>query len=474
MTADPDLVRRRLADLAQTVRAERELLSYPNRPWVAPRVGSDGHEALDVLVVGGAQSGLVIAHGLARDGVGRVAVLDRAPAGYEGVWKNFARMAELRTPKILNGMDFGQPSLSVQRWFATRYGDEAWEKLGRIPRLDWAAYLAWYRETLSIPVENDTEVTDIRDGGDGLVAVETRVGGEMRLRHASVVVIATGFDGAGAWTVPAIITENLPPDRYDHSNGPIDFSRLKGARIGIIGHAASAFDNAVAALKAGAASVDLLFRRPVLPTVNPHRHIETAGLMSHYPLLSDLTRWRIARHFRAADQPPTAWGYEAAHALSGFKMHPASPVISLGILDGAIRLETPNAVFRFDHLIAATGARINMEARPEYRTLAPLVARWGDRFSPPAGEEHEINAAHPYLGPTYAFQPRERGADWVERVFAFNALGFVSQGPHSTSISGHRHAVPRVLRGITTKLFLDQEAGLVDRLQAYDEHDLIP
>lgn len=122
MTADPDLVRRRLADLAQTVRAERELLSYPNRPWVAPRVGSDGHEALDVLVVGGAQSGLVIAHGLARDGVGRVAVLDRAPAGYEGVWKNFARMAELRTPKILNGMDFGQPSLSVQRWFATRYG----------------------------------------------------------------------------------------------------------------------------------------------------------------------------------------------------------------------------------------------------------------------------------------------------------------------------------------------------------------
>ena len=64
----------------------------------------------------------------------------------------------------------------------------------------------------------------------------------------------------------------------------------------------------------------------------------------------------------------------------------------------------------------------------------------------------------------------------MSRVFAFNACGFVSMGPHSTSISGHRHALPRLVRGVTRRLFLDQEASLLSGLKAYDEValDLVP
>jgi cation diffusion facilitator CzcD-associated flavoprotein CzcO len=85
------------------------------------------------------------------------------------------------------------------------------------------------------------------------------------------VVIATGHDGGGVWAVPDMVSDGLLPQVYTHSNVPIDFARLTGRRVGILGHGGSAFDAGLAAPQAGAASVDLCFRCPRLPVVNPHR-----------------------------------------------------------------------------------------------------------------------------------------------------------------------------------------------------------
>jgi hypothetical protein len=59
------------------------------------------------------------------------------------------------------------------------------------------------------------------------------------------------------------------------------------------------------------------------------------------------------------------------------------------------------------------------------------------------------------------------------RVHAFNPASFVSSGPHSTSITGQKHALPRLLRALTRRLLLEQEDGVLDALRAYDEHDFI-
>ena len=171
------------------------------------------------------------------------------------------------------------------------------------------AYLRWYRATLQLPVENDTDVLDIRPGpcasdGGALLAIDTLQRGEAHTRLARLVVLATGAAGGGAWRVPAHLAAALPAAVCHHSCDAIDFAALRGQRVAILGHGASAFDNAVMALEAGARSVDLCFRRSRLPRVNPHRHIETAGLMTHYARLPDAVRWQIARHFRQADQPP--------------------------------------------------------------------------------------------------------------------------------------------------------------------------
>ena len=448
--------------LAAQARAELALLAYPDRAWVRPRSG-----CLDVLIIGGGQSGLATAHGLRREGVTNIAILDAAPAGKEGVWDNFARMPELRTPKLQNGIEFGQPSLSVQLWYEARHGAGSWDRITRIPRQDWMDYLRWYRATLDLPVENETLVTDIRPHSTGIIAVETSNG----TRLARSVVWATGFEAGGAYRVPPVVTSALPPERFDHACKPIDLARLKGQRVGILGHGASAFDAAVAALDHGAASVDLCFRRPKLPTVNPHRHLETAGMMMHWPALSDAVRWNIARHMRIVDQPPGVASFHEAVSRPGFRMHAASPWNDVSFDDGDIRVVTPHCEFRFDHVICATGYALDLAARPELQHLVPAIALWRDRYVP--DEPSAELAAFPYLDAGYEFLPRDPADDWVSRIHAFNFTSYVSMGPHSTSISGLKHALPRMVRALVRRLLAEQDDGVLAALRSYDEIDLV-
>ncbi len=458
--------------LAAKARDDLAALSYPAVNWVTPGTMPDGTPIHAVIVVGAGQSGIAIAAALRREGVADVLVLDGAPAGREGVWDTFARMEELRTPKALNGLEFGCPSLSVQAWYTAHHGAAAWAALERIPRKDWAGYLAWYRATLDIAVEPDTFVTDIHDAPAGALAVVARTPAGPRIRHARTVVIATGYDGAGGWAVPAFIRDALPPGRYDHTNGPVDFARLRGARVAVLGHGASAFDNANAALDAGAARVDLCFRRSRLPRVNPYRHIESAGMMTHYPALDPAIRWRIARHIRLVDQPPPRRTLDRALADPRFHLHPASPWRSVALAGDVIVVETPRGTFGCDHLLCATGASVDLPCRPELSSIAPRVALWRDRHVPAPDDLDDRLAAYPFLAGDFSFEPRAADSAWVTRVFCFNGASGVSHGLHATSISGHRHAMPRLVRGVTRKLFAGEAGHVLARLAAYADVDL--
>ncbi len=108
------------------------------------------------MVVGGGQSGLAIASGLLRAQVSNILVVDRAPSGQEGPWLSYARMHTLRSPKDYTGPDLDLPSLGYQAWHEARYGAVDWQSLQQIARPDWAAYLDWVRETVGIPVRNQT------------------------------------------------------------------------------------------------------------------------------------------------------------------------------------------------------------------------------------------------------------------------------------------------------------------------------
>jgi len=107
--------------------------------------------------------------------------------------------------------------------------------------------------------------------------------------------------------------------------------------------------------------------------------------------------------------------------------------------------------------------------------LGPLVQRWKHVFAPPAQEGSDTLGEYPYLGGGFEYQPLDPQRDgWVRRVKAFNFSSVVSMGPHTTSTSGQKYSIPRLVSGITRALMAEQADALLPALHAYDEAELVP
>ncbi|MFC0204056.1 FAD/NAD(P)-binding protein [Novosphingobium soli] len=449
---------------------ELELIGFYRPAWVRPRT-VDGMEVLDVAVIGGGQCGLSAALGLRREGVTNVQVFDENAAGSEGPWETYARMVTLRTPKHLNPIDFGVPSLTFRAWWEAQHGAAGWDALDKIARGDWMAYLRWYRRVLDLPVEN----------GAKLLRIEPRPElGLHRLHFAGratvwtrKVVLATGIQGGGEWFTPAMVRDNLPRRLWAHTSEPIDFSALHGKRIGVLGGGASAFDNANFALSQGVAAAEVFMRRRALPRVNPIRFMERVGFTARYPALDDATKYAAMEAFLGHNQPPTNDTFERAAAWPGFALHLGAPWLDVAEHDGRVRVTTPQGLHDFDFVVVSTGLVSDPGLRPELCDLAHLVARWGDRVTP-EGPRNPLIDAHPYLGPAFEFLPRT-GMDGapLHGLFAFNYSALVSLGLSASALSGLHNALPRLARGVADQLFLDDKDALVADFLAYDEHEFL-
>lgn len=464
----------RLQVLSERARGELALMAYPSRGWVqAP--DTPLKPVYDVLIVGAGQSGLATGLALKRDGVTNVVLIDQSPAGWEGPWETYARMQTLRTPKFSVGLEGGIPALSARAWFEARYGAEAWLKIERVPRSDWMDYLRWFRTVIDLPIRNETTVGALEPVGDKLIAVPLTSAKGKETVFARQVVLATGFEGCGAWRIPPHIEQAVPASVCSHSNVPIDMATLVGKRIGILGHGASAFDTAGAALRAGAKSVDICYRRKDIPQVNPHRQLEYAGLLKHFAELPPALRWEIAVFFDRRDQPPTQLAYDTATAFSNCRVHPSSQweEVSYDAATATVHVRTPQQAFEFDYIICATGIGMDLSARPELANVARKVQTWSEVYTPPPELEHPVLGQYPYLGEHYELRPKNPDSDaWISRIYTYNFSGYVSMGSHSTSVSAHKHSIPRMVRGITSQLLKEQLGSIMPSFYSYTETEL--
>ncbi|WES88418.1 NAD(P)-binding domain-containing protein [Dickeya fangzhongdai] len=464
-----------LPALEARLKEELQWLELPARSWVPPRQTEDGQPVLDVAILGAGMCGLAAAAALRLAGVDNVRCFDRAPAGREGPWKTYARMETLRSPKQLTGPALGLASLTFRAWYQAQFGADAWAELDKIPRTQWMDYLVWYRRALDLPVQNDTEITRILPGTDGLLALETRhlTTGEVRRRYARRVVVASGRDGLGGPYVPAI-ADTLDRRYWAHTSDDIDFDALRGKRVAVIGAGASAMDNAAEALERGAGEAHLFFRRQDIPRINKFTGIASQGVVQGFLGLSDDWKWKFLHTTLAAQTPPPRDSTLRVSRHANAFFHAGSPVEALTTTDGAVRLTTPKGDWSVDFVIFATGFQVDLPQRSELAHFIPAIKQWRDVFTPAAGLENAELAAAPYLGPAFEFQAKTpEQSPLLARIHCFNYPSTLTHGKLSGDIPAVSDGARRLTQGIIRSLFVEDREQHYADLLAFETPELL-
>ncbi|MDB4991709.1 MAG: FAD-dependent oxidoreductase, partial [Myxococcaceae bacterium] len=286
------------------------------------------------------------------------------------------------------------------------------------------------------------------------------------------VVLATGIEGSGAWHVPKLIRDALPPALYAHTRWPIDFEALRGKRIAVLGAGASAFDNAALALETGAREVRMFFRRAALVQVNAYRWAEFVGFLRHIADLPDADKWRFIAQILHMGQLPPADTYKRALAQPGFVLQPSSRWSALALCDDTIFIDTDSGRYEADFVIVGTGFVTDLTVRPELTQIERFIARWADRYQPPADERHEDMSRHPYLGSSFEFTERTPGeAPYLQYLYNYTFGGLLSLGFGGASISGMKYSIPRLVSGITRSFFVEDRAAYYQSLCEFDQQE---
>src|SRR3979411_3280012 len=201
----------------------------------------------------------------------------------------------------------------------------------------------------------------------------------------------------GDWTIPEPL-RHLPSSLCVHTAQPIDFARLRGKQVAVIGAGASAFDNAAMALEAGAAEVHLFCRRADIQVIQPYRWLTFRGFLRHFCDLDDAWRWRFMRAILESREGFPQAPSVRCHRHANFHRHDGAPIKAARETGLGVELQTPRGVFPADFVICGTGVDMNFAGRPELQNCAANIAVWADRYQPPTDERRPGPDRLPYLG----------------------------------------------------------------------------
>lgn len=462
-----------LAAQERRVARDLALLGLPPANWTAAVAGPDRAPALDVLVVGAGMYGVAAAGALRLKGLHNIQVVDAAPAGLEGPWVTYARMETLRSPKHLPGIPLGIPSLTFRAWYEARHGEAGWDRLYKIPNADWQDYILWVRRMLDLPVRNGVAVQRLVPAA-GLIRAELATPEGAQVVHARRVVLATGRIGTGGPAIPDGIARDLWPDLAAHTMEAIDFGRLRGKRVAVLGAGASAWDNAATALERGAAAVDMYARRPCLPQVNKGRGSANPGFFEGWAGLPPAEKWRLLVYLHDLQSPPPHETVLRTARHDGFRIHVSTPVAA-AVRDGSqVRLTLPEGrTATADFLILGTGFVVDAARIPELGALSAQVASWADRHDPPVALRRPELARAPWLGAGFELEARDPAAcPGLSRIHLFSHAAFASLGAIASDIPGASAGAERLAHRIAGHFFREDIATVRDRLEAFAEPEL--
>lgn len=466
-TARPPIDRVSLAGHARTVRIDLDKLQLPSKPWLPATVTPEGERLFDVIVIGAGMYGLAAAASLVLSGIDNLLVLEKEDKGREGPWVTYARMPTLRSPKELPGISLGIPSLSFRAWYEAAYGEDTFDRLYKVWNQDWQDYLTWFQDVLSLPVRHGRAVARIRPR-PSWVDIHLADGSIIQARR---VVVATGRNGTGGANIPSFVDRSLFPRHAAHTFQDIDFSRLSGRDVAVVGAGASAWDNAATALEAGARTVVMYGRRPYLPQINKGRatHI---GFLEGWSALADSKRWDLARYFDTVQSPPPHETIHRTMRHSNFTLKLGAAVRLVGHDGDAVAIRFADRTDRTDFVIVGTGFGVDLAREPLFDEIMPRLALWQDRYSPPPGYECAPLALYPYLGPGFECEAKMEGDGRIDLVHIFNSSAFVSHGHMASDVPGLTASAQRLSRAILRHFFTESFQSVRDEMLAWNEHEL--
>ncbi|EPX85226.1 NAD(P)-binding domain-containing protein [Salipiger mucosus] len=452
-----------LAALEAELDHQRSLLNLPPKAWMPETRGPGGAPVLDVAILGAGLCGLVANAALAMEGISNVRLFDRAPEGIEGPWVTYARMRTLRTAKEAAGPALGIPALTFRAWFEAQWGSASWEAMDLAPRETWMDYMRWYRRVTGADVVNDCDVTGITEAGD-LLRLETSTGPVLARR----VVLASGLDALGAPRLPEV-ARGLPEGRVFHSADCFDPATLRGKRVVVVGAGASAMDNAATALEAGCARLDLLVRRPAIPTVDKFTGTGSRGMTAGYVGLPDWAKWEIMDEGDRWPVPPPKHSVERVAAHANAHLHLGATVEAVEPTAEGLRITTPAGPVECDLAIFATGFGVDLDARPELVQFSRTIRTWGDVVGPEKAATNPGLAAHPYLAPDFTFTEKTPGAcPALARISCFAYAAVPSHGKVTSGIPSATEGARRLASGLVRSLFAEDAEHHLARFRDYD------
>ncbi len=450
-------------DINSFLTYELDSIHYPAPPWVTP-----SSNQYDVVIIGAGMAGLTAAAALKKLGIVNLQIFDQADKGREGPWVTSARMLTLRSSKELVGPALDISALTFRTWFERQFGKERWEELRKIPTTQWMDYLEWLREALQLPIQNNHLLTGIIPQEKGLI-----LNINDKVVTTSKLVLATGRAGYGGSFLPAFI-HTLPSDYYAHTNSYIDFKELKNKKVGIIGAGASGFDAAATALEHGAALVDILLRRPHLPSINKAASLNYAGFSEGYYHLSDEQRCISMLECYKNGIPPPVEALERVKDFSQFAVKRGIEIRTAKAVNHQVHLETRNGLLTYDFLILATGFEIDGRKQPELTSFFDTILLWKDRDVLKNIQHPGWFDQSPYLGGNFQFLEKTPGtAPFLKNVYCFNYAATLSHGLLSGDIPGISTGACRLARGIASDLFTENWQPYHHRLEAYQTPELM-
>jgi hypothetical protein len=455
---------------------------YSPQSWVAPKTTSAGRKVHDVLIVGGGQNGLALAHNLKLRGIRRILVVDAQQPEKAGPWSRFARMGSLRSPKSVPGPECFNPLLTFKSWYCAKYSRAEYDRFDTIPLDMWCEYLEWYRTVLGITVQSETLVTDISwDAEENCLRAVTHHRGAEAVQYARKICLATGMDGAGSWEPPAELVRELPRETYFGAWGAISEEDLRGKDVAIIGAGASAFDNASFAVESQSRSVTVFARRPFperdiyfdlwsgrddSPTFPDEADSLPADLLDalvgHYDALPDSDRMNILGNlFRKGRTPSHSKYLTEVSELKRMRVLEGHPVDAIEFIasDGRALIRSKGKCYSVERIIFATGVQAGLEHRPELSSLCSSILTWGDSTDIPS--RYGLNR-YPKLSGNYQLQAIGPDRTELKHIYSLSDALHVTVGLQSVS-----YMARAVSQHIGASLFADQAAELVE----FIEHD---